>query len=250
MGTVICMYIVMLGMCFGSFLNVVATRAVEEKELFGGRSRCDGCGHQLAWYDLIPFISFIWLKGRCRYCRRKIGIRHLVVEIIDGFACLLAFSAIGFSLDFIFVFMLIQLFILLSLIDWDVMIIPDLLLVLLIFPVISLCISHPEFSLVDRVIGMFCVSGMMIIINCLVAESFGGGDVKLMMICGFLLGWKLSLLSGFFGVVIAGIYAMYLLNTKKVGRKDHIAFGPFLCLGVFFALLYGGVVLNWYLSLF
>ena len=74
---------------------------------------------------------------------------------------------------------------------------------------------------------MFCVSGMMIIINCLVAESFGGGDVKLMMICGFLLGWKLSLLSGFFGVVIAGIYAMYLLNTKKVGRKIILHLGHF-----------------------
>lgn len=250
MGVVIGVYVVVLGMCLGSFLNVVAYRAVMEKELFGGRSCCDECGHQLAWYDLIPVVSFLWLRGCCRYCGGRIGVRHLVVEIMDGLACLLAFLVYGVCWDVVFVFVLIQLFVLLSLIDWDVMIIPDVLLVLMVVPVVGLCFLDVEMGILDRLIGMVCVSGGMLLLNGIVAQSFGGGDVKLMMVCGFLLGWKLTLFATFVGILSAGGYAMYLLCSKKIGRKDHIAFGPFLCLGVFLALLYGNVVLNWYLNLF
>lgn len=244
------LYVVVLGLCFGSFLNVVALRAVEEKELFGGRSCCDSCGHQLAWYDLFPLVSYLCLKGRCRYCRESIGVRHFIVELLDGFFCFLAFWVFGISLDFLCVFLVIQVFVLLSLIDWDVMMIPDVLLLLLCIPVIGLWLLHPELSFLNRCIGMLSISGFMFLLNLLVANSFGGGDIKLMLVCGFLLGWKLTLFSGFIAILVAGGYAMYLLRSKKVNRKDHIAFGPFLCLGVFLALLYGDVVLNWYLQLF
>ena len=93
---------------------------------------------------------------------------------------------------------------------------------------------------------MFCISVPMILLNVLIAESFGGGDIKLMFVSGIALGWKYSLLAAFIGILLAGSYSIYLLVSKKINKKGHIAFGPYLSIGIFIALSYGSEIISWY----
>lgn len=246
---IIC-YIFMVGACLGSFINVLALRTVHEKPLWIGRSQCDHCGHIVAWYDLIPILSYILLRGKCRYCHKSIDIRHFIVEIVDGLLSVGIVMTLGYSLETVVVQIALQIFILISLIDFDVLIIPDELVFVLAILVGIDTLFVSDLSLFTKILGMLSVSGMMFLINKFVLESFGGGDIKLMLVCGFWLGLRLTLFSIFTAIIIAGIYSVYLLITRKVNRKDMIAFGPFLCIGVYMSILYGDMLLNWYFQLF
>lgn len=96
---------------------------------------------------------------------------------------------------------------------------------------------------------MTIYAGGHILLNVLIAESFGGGDIKLMFVSGIALGWKYSLLAAFIGILLAGSYSIYLLVSKKINKKGHIAFGPYLSIGIFIALSYGSEIISWYLNL-
>ena len=98
-----------------------------------------------------------------------------------------------------------------------------------------------------RNLGTLLTAGVPMFLLCLVIDgAFGGGDIKLMAAAGLFLGWQNTLLAMFFGIVFGGIYGIYLLAAKKAGKKDHFAFGPFLCAGIVIAMLFGGPVLEWY----
>lgn len=176
-------YMFLIGMCVASFMNVVIDRVPRNESFVKGRSHCDHCGETLKWDDLIPIVSYIFLRGKCRYCHTSIPIRGFLIEIFGG------------------------------------------------------------------LIGMFCISVPMILLNVLIAESFGGGDIKLMFVSGIALGWKYSLLAAFIGILLAGSYSVYLLISKKIDKKGHIAFGPYLSIGIFIALSYGSEIISWYLNL-
>ncbi|MDO4566903.1 MAG: A24 family peptidase, partial [Oscillospiraceae bacterium] len=102
----------------------------------------------------------------------------------------------------------------------------------------------------ERLIGVFAVSLPLLLITLFIPGAFGGGDIKLMAVCGFALGWRLALLAAFIGILTGGIYGVYLLAAKKKERKEHFAFAPFLSLGCAVSLLFGESILSWYLSLF
>ena len=97
-----------------------------------------------------------------------------------------------------------------------------------------------------HIIGALCVSVPMFLLCLVIDGAFGGGDIKLMAAAGLFLGWQNTLLAMFFGIVFGGMYGIYLLAAKKAGKKDHFAFGPFLCAGIVIAMLFGGPVLEWY----
>lgn len=135
-----------------------------------------------------------------------------------------------------------------TMIDFDTMIIPDgLNIAMFIVSIVLMYVRH--MSLLESIMGMFCISVPMILLNVLIAESFGGGDIKLMFVSGIALGWKYSLLAAFIGILLAGSYSIYLLVSKKINKKGHIAFGPYLSIGIFIALSYGSEIISWYLNL-
>ena len=135
-----------------------------------------------------------------------------------------------------------------TMIDFDTMIIPDgLNIAMFIVSIVLMYVRH--MSLLESIMGMFCISVPMILLNVLIAESFGGGDIKLMFVSGIALGWKYSLLAAFIGILLAGSYSVYLLISKKIDKKGHIAFGPYLSIGIFIALSYGSEIISWYLNL-
>lgn len=246
---IVYIYAFVVGMCIASFVNVVIYRVPRRISVAKGRSFCPSCKHQLGVLDLIPIFSYLFLGGKCRYCDAKIPVRDTLVEILGGCLAMLCFLVFGFSWMTLLSFTFGMVLIAIAMIDLDTMTIPDELnICVLLIAIASMFIT--DISLVDRLIGVFIVSVPLWAINFVVADSFGGGDIKLLAACGLLLGWKYLLVGAFIAILLAGSYAIYLVLSKKVERKDHIAFGPYICFGMFVVLLYGEQILEAYLHFF
>lgn len=246
----------LLGAALFSFMNVVAWRLPRGMDPLKGRSVCPQCGHTLGAPDLVPVFSWLFLRGRCRHCGAHIPARYLLVELLGGvlalgctwrygaayalpgglfgmrWAALLALAVCGILLS-------------ISLIDAETQTIPDRLnLALAVCGAVSVLLSPADW--LPHIIGALCVSVPMFLLCLVIDGAFGGGDIKLMAAAGLFLGWQNTLLAMFFGIVFGGIYGIYLLAAKKAGKKDHFAFGPFLCAGIVIAMLFGEPVLEWY----
>ncbi|MFQ6794294.1 MAG: prepilin peptidase [Thomasclavelia sp.] len=237
-----------LGACFGSFINVISYRMPRKKSFIKGRSYCESCGQMIYWFDLLPLVSYLLLKGRCRYCHQKISILHPLSELISGGLLLLCFNQNSFSLHTLVLFFSLLDLLVIAIIDLKTMVIYRSTL---LFLVIMVCIYRmlTGFVLSDLILGMVIVSGIMVLINLFVV-SFGNGDIELMIVVGILLGWKNNILAFVISILIGGIISVYLLLTNKSTLKSYIPFGPFLVLGTVITLFYGQSLINGYLGLF
>lgn len=253
-GMIIC-EIILYGLIFFagasvySFLNVVIYRVPRGESFVTGRSYCPSCGHILGALDLIPVISFLFLKGKCRYCKTKIGVRDTLIEIFGG--ALLLFCMLHFEKteEGLTVFAFFAILTVVAFLDIDTMEIADgCHLCMIVLSVISF-FTMPGTGIGARIAGALCVSLPMLLLALVIPGAFGGGDIKLMAACGLFLGWKLTLVSTFWGFLFGGIWGVFLLATKKAGRKESFPFGPFLCIGMGIGLLYGQSFLDWYFSL-
>lgn len=239
-----------LGMCVFSFLNVVAFRLPRGQSFVHGASHCPSCGRRLSPWELIPIFGFLILRGHCRTCGAKIPCRDTLMELLGGIAavcCAWMLSDIGQMLS---VFCFFSILALVAMIDADTMTIPNgccLLILLLAF--ISV-FTMPQISWLSRLIGSICVSLPMLLLAMVIPGAFGGGDIKLMAASGLFLGWKITLLSSGFAVIIGGLWCIIALARHRIRRKDFIPFGPFLCIGMAVALLWGEPLLTWYFHLF
>lgn len=242
--------IFVFGLCIGSFCNVLIYRIPNKIDFVRGRSFCPGCHHTLSPLDLVPIFSWLFLGGRCRYCHNKISYRYPLVEFSGGLWAVLSVAVFGFTPKAAIVCVSLFILMVIALIDADTMEIPDGLVIALCVVAAGAIFAFPEISILSRVIGLFAVSVPMLLINLAVRTSFGGGDVKLCAVCGFLLGWQQLLVGTFIALLLGGGYGIYLLASKKKGRRDHFAFGPCLSVGMAIALLCGKTLLTAYLSLF
>lgn len=239
----------LLGASFFSFLNVVVWRLPRKESLVRGRSHCPSCGRVLTPWELVPCFSFLMLRGRCRSCGGKISVRDFWVEVLGGVlfvGCAVKFG-VG-SVRALLAFAVLFLLTAVALMDWDTMEIYDRFHAAILLCALLAIRFFPEIGLKDRLIGAVCVSVPMLILALVIPGGFGGGDIKLMFVLGLYLGWQQILLTAFFAILSGGFYAMYLLKKGKAGRKDHFAFGPFLCTGAGFAIFFGDGILGWYLS--
>ncbi len=242
-------YIVLIGCCVGSFLNVVALRSGSGESFVKGRSHCPSCGVALRLWELIPVFSYLFLRGRCRTCRVRISPRYLLTEMALGGVFALCFWRYGLSLETVNACLTASLLFCVFLIDLQSMIIPNGLVLAFLVPIAFDLFLTGFSGIIGRVIGFFAVSLPMLLLTCLIPDAFGGGDIKLIAVCGFLLGWKAILLAAFFAVVGCGLVSMVRLALKKVNKGDHIAFGPYLAAGILAARLFYTPIMNAYLSL-
>ncbi len=242
----------LVGLVLGSFLNVVIYRVPRGNFFAEQRSFCPHCHAQLGARDLIPVFSFLFLRGRCRHCKEPISWRYPLVELFCGGLAVLCLWRFGLSWQALFAFFLFLILTAVSLIDFDTMEIPDLFHVVLLPFAVAAIWLWPEVSLGARLIGLVAVSLPMLILTILIADAFGGGDIKLMAVCGFLLGYANTLLAFFIALLVGGVCAVVLLiqKRKQKGAARMMPFGPSLCAGVAVALLFGKELLGWYLSLF
>ena len=224
----------LLGAALFSFMNVVAWRLPRNMDPLKGRSICPRCGRTLDAPDLVPVFSWLFLRGRCRHCGAPIPARYLLVEVLGGVLALGCTRQYGAALalpDGLFGM------------SWAALLALAVCGILL-----SIALIDAETQTIpDRLNFALAVCGVPMFLLCLAIDgAFGGGDIKLMAAAGLFLGWQNTLLAMFFGILGGGVYGMYLLATKKADKKDHFAFGPFLCAGIVLAMLFGEPVLGWY----
>ena len=246
--------IFILGLIIGSFLNVCIFRIPLKQSIAFPSSHCFHCHHTLGGLDLIPLLSFIFLKGKCRYCGEKISIQYPMIELTNGVLYLLLFLKFGLSYSFIFYALFSSLLLVISMIDFKTGIIPNKLIIFgillgSIYLMMNWIINRSFLIIKDGILGFLAGALMIFAIIVISRGGMGAGDMKLMGVIGLFLGLKGVVLSLFLGILVGGIIGAVLLMTKIKDRKSAIPFGPFLALGTFVSLYWGEQIINWYLSL-
>jgi len=243
-------FFAVLGASIASFLNVAALRRAEGASFITGRSHCPSCNRTLRWFELIPVFSWIILLGRCRTCKAKISPRYALVELIGALAAALCFVTYRFAWMTVLSLGVSVILLVIALIDLTSQEIPNGLIIALIPFAVAAIWAQPEISLLSRGIGLIAISVPMFILAILIDGAFGFGDIKLMAVCGVMLGWQNTVLAFFFAVITAGCVSLALIARGKARKGAKIAFGPHLCFGVMAAMLYGKDIILWYLKLF
>lgn len=243
------------GLIYGSFLNVVILRFDEWKSILTGRSRCPECQTSLRWYDLVPVVSYVTLRGRCRYCGQPISWQYPVVEAATAFILAggytLIFSQLNLtvvwqSLAFTFFIIAIGAAIAMFFHDLKEMMIPDFLayVLLLSAAIFSLIYyQNPLGSLYGALIGLIPVALLVFPSG---GTWMGEGDVKLAAGLGLLAGYPNAIVMMAFAFIMGGVSGAVLLATKKVKLKTAVPFGPFLITGALLAFFWGATVIQWY----
>ena len=250
-------YIFILGACVGSFLNVVSLRLPKKKSSIFPRSSCNTCNKKLNPIDLIPIISWLYLKGKCRYCNTKLSLRYPLIELITAILFVLCIKSNGFISEDSFVFfdlisgwILVSYLILLAIIDIDLMILPNSLTftgsIIAFFLIIFNNYFFNNFSelffiehLYAYLIGLFGIYIFSYIVNFIFNKpAFGFGDAKLFAMSGAWLG-----LSGLEVIItlsflLAGIFVFIGFTFKSIRRGDYIPFGPFICISTFLVWIF------------
>ncbi len=243
------LFIFLLGIIIGSFLNVIIYRFPKHISVAKGRSHCPNCDIVIKQYDLIPILSYILLMGKCRNCKAKISVRYPLVEFLTGILAVFIVFFNGLNIPSLLIFILTAILIAISVIDIDTMTIPYSLLISLI-PVAGV-FAYLEGDIVGHIIGLFAISLPMYVIMNIKENAFGGGDVLLFAVLGFMLGWKNILLTLFIAAVVGAIIgvAMIRINNENMKGKQ-IPFGPYICLGAFISIMFGNEIIAGYLSMF
>ncbi|MBR1815754.1 MAG: prepilin peptidase [Lachnospiraceae bacterium] len=235
------------GIVIGSFLNVLILRTPLKESITFKRSHCMSCGHTLAWYDLFPLFSYLFLGGKCRYCKAHISWQYPLVEGLNGILYIILFLVHGISIETFLYCLCTSALISLSVIDWRTQEIPvGFNIFILILGLIRLLTDLSNWS--QYVIGLFAVSGFLLLIILLTkGRGMGGGDMKLMATTGLLLGWKLNIIAFLIGCILASVIHLTIMAIKKA---DHVlAFGPYLSAGIYIAMIWGEQLVSWYLSM-
>ena len=236
------------GILFGSFLNVLIYRIPKKEEFVKTSSHCMTCNHKLAWYDNIPILSWLMLGGKCRYCGVKLSAQYPVVEAANGLMWLAIFLINGISIDTLLICAMSSGLLAMSVIDWRTYEIANGWHFYYLALAIIRIILNPA-NWLDNLIGFVCVSTVLLAIYLISGgKAIGGGDVKLMAVCGLFLGWKGIVLALLIGCIVGSIVHLIRMKLSKV---DHVlAMGPYLAIGIVLTSLFGDQLINWYLSLF
>ena len=252
------------GASMGSFLNLVADRLPQEQSLLRPPSHCPVCGRRLTPMELVPFLSYLALRGRCYRCRTPIPLRVLWVEAVLGLLAGYLWWAMGISPASLLLFGYFSLFLLMAVIDLEHGIIPDVLVYpglaagLLLAPwwqhlglgLEFLGRSTPGYLLLGSLAGAAATGGAFGLIVLLYPKGMGWGDVKMAGLIGVVGGIPGALVALLAAVLSGGVVATLLLALHLRSRKQSIPFGPFLALGAIVALLWGNELWCWYLTLY
>ncbi len=265
------LFIFVLGLLIGSFLNVCIYRIPKRENITTTRSHCTSCGNVIKWYDLVPVISYLLLKGRCRNCGAKLSLQYPIIELVNGIVYCLIFAVAGITIQSVLTMALSSALIVIAVIDWRTYEIPfglNVFIALLGVATTFLDLvktygiwdySHETNSakgaffswmpmtLGDHLIGAVSVSAFLLILYLVTkGRGIGGGDIKLMAAAGLFLGWKNCILAFVIGCILGSIIHVVRM---KASEQDHVlAFGPYLAAGIFIASLWGDKIVTAYIQ--
>jgi leader peptidase (prepilin peptidase)/N-methyltransferase len=266
----------LVGIGTGSFLNVCIDRLPLRKSLINVPSHCDSCQHPLSALDLVPLLSYLWLRGRCRYCRARVSRRVPLVELLGGVLFFLAFWRFvvhppeGLApnyIQFVITAFWCSVFLVIIFIDWEQKLIlnrvtlPAAIIALVILALDSL-LPHGRIlgnlllwpqdkpAVLSGVIAGAIGFVFFLIVFLINPRGMGMGDVKLAGLIGLATGFPLGIVALLIGIFIGGLVAIVLLALRLRGRKDAIPYGTFLAIGPIVTLLWGVEIFHWYQGIF
>ncbi|MEZ4525452.1 MAG: prepilin peptidase [Desulfobacterales bacterium] len=224
------------GLCIGSFLNVCIYRIPESKSIVSPPSSCPQCGYRIRYYDNIPVISYLLLRGKCRQCHVPISFRYPMVELTAGFFALWVYFRFGLTLEALIHFVFISVLLVITFIDMDHRIIPDVISLPGIPLFFLASFAVPSLTYKDSLLGIILGGGSlyMVALSYLLLtkrEGMGGGDIKLLAMMGGLLGWQGVLFTIFVSSAIGTVIGTAIMLARHKNMKLALPFGPFLALG-------------------
>lgn len=242
-----------VGLMVGSFLNVVIHRLPKGESVVFPGSHCPACQTPIRPWDNIPLVSFALLGGRCRTCRHPISWRYPLVEGLTGFLFAVTIGRFGLTLQAGFVLAFLGALVVVSFIDLDHQIIPNAITL----PGIpaglvgGVLVGEPPF--LDRLIGTLVGAGFLYLVLLYGGavygqDAMGEGDLNLIALVGAFLGWRAIVVTILVACLTGSAVGLGLIATRRLGRRQHIPFGPFLSLGAVVALFWGTDLIAWYLT--
>jgi len=253
-------FVFIFGAIVGSFLNVCIARIPNDESIAQPPSHCPKCQGPIAFYDNIPLLSYLMLRGRCRSCGEQISPRYFVVELLMAVLSLALFDRFGFGFAYLASFVLVAALIVISFIDLDVRIVPDVIslpgiIVGLSFSILGYFIvgdSSIVPSPASSVIGILAGGGFLLATAWIYekitgVEGMGGGDIKLLAMIGAFLGWPSIPIALFFASLVGSIVGLGCMLVTGAGRRLALPFAPFLCSGALLFIFFGDKLLQFYL---
>jgi len=250
-----------LGSMVGSFLNVCIVRLPKGESIIFPPSHCPACKTPIPFYDNVPLVSYLFLRGHCRFCRTRISARYFVVELLAATLAVALFARFGLGAAFFVNFVFAAALVVISFVDLDARIVPDVISLpgiglgvlssLLQYPWPADHLSIPP-SPVSSLLGILMGGGFLLLVAWLYeyftgVEGMGGGDVKLLAMIGAFLGWPSIPLTLFFASLVGSVVGVVLMVRAGAGGKYAIPFAPFLCLGALCHLFAGKELVQFYL---
>ena len=230
------------GACFGSFYNVVGYRVPRGMSIVKPQSHCTTCNHSLNVLDLFPIISYMFLRGKCRYCKSKVNLFYPLFETITGLLFMICYLKYGFSYELIIALVFISMSLIIIISDYQTMIIPDSVLIIssiliIITDIFGIGLMKTGSAIINGLIA-FALMYLLKLFGDLLfkKESMGGGDIKLMFVFGLVLGWPTALLS-----IFASSFIGLPVSMVMIAKSDshEIPWGPFLTIAAIILLLSG-----------
>ena len=242
-------FLTVAGAAIGSFLNVLIYRIPEGQSIIFPSSRCPRCTHSIRFYDNIPIISYLILKGRCRDCHEKISLRYPLVETITALLSMFLFWKFGLSTKYLFSFIFTCALIVITFIDLDHQIIPDVITLPGIPVFFLIAISFMGIPVLEALLGILIGGGCLFAIAFIYElitkrEGMGGGDIKLLALLGAFLGWKSLFFILFVSSLLGAVVGISVMIARGKDMKYAVPFGPFLSIAAVAYLFVGIDVMN------
>ena len=237
------------GLLLGSFYNVVGLRVPKGMSIVTPRSHCTNCKKTLTGIDLIPVLSYLFSKGKCRYCHQKVSPIYPIFELLTAILFVLAPIFMGWSYELIFVWTYLSMLIIITITDIHYMLIPNKILLFFfsLFVVQSFFLDILPWQ--EQLIGLAVGFLLPFLIAVVSKGGMGGGDVKLLAVIGFVVGWQQLLLIFFLSSLIGTIVALIGMKLGKVQKGKPFPFGPFIAISAVIVLYFGENLLTWYINL-
>ena len=242
------------GTVVGSFLNVCICRMPKDESIVSPPSHCPFCDYQIRWYDNIPLLSYLLLRGKCRGCGAHISLQYPLVELLNGLLTLAIFYRFGLSITFVALFLFCSSLVVITFIDIEHQIIPDEISLSGIVIGFIFSFFLPWQTWLNSLLGILLGGGSLLLVAygyqwLTGKEGMGGGDIKLLAMMGAFLGWKSIPFIIFASSLVGSILGITIMLIQKKDSKLAIPFGPYLAFGAILYIFYGRQLIQWYFSL-